>query len=143
MSSSRAGRDRRAFGVADAIDGALVLVATLLGVAAWPSLPSDVVVHFSADGTPGAAGPRAVGVLLVPAAMVATLVAIRAALRFDPPADERAAIAASSGTMALLAALQAILLAWNLGYAVPVRYVAPVVLLWAAALVSYALSLEQ
>ncbi|WP_226011798.1 DUF1648 domain-containing protein [Halomicrobium salinisoli] len=121
---------------------ALVALTALAGVAVWPRLPAEMAIHFSASGTPDSYVSKAVGVALVPAIMLATLLLIEGAMRVDPPADSRTADAVTVATMAFVAAVHGLVLAWNLGYAVDFGLVLVGTLLWAAAVCAYAIRRE-
>lgn len=121
------------------INGALVAATTLAGLAAWPWLPSTMALHFSASGEPGSYVPPALGVVFVPAAMVVTHVVLEKTFEVDPPEVERTGTVASVSTVALLATLQGLVLAWNLGYGVPFDRVLVGVLAWGTVLLAYAL----
>jgi len=122
---------------------ALVALAALAGVAVWPRLPAEMAIHFSASGTPDNYVPKAVGVALVPAIMLATLLVIEGAMRVDPPADSRTVDAVTVATMAFVAAVHGLVLAWNLGYAVDFGLVLVGTLLWAGAVCAYAIRRER
>lgn len=125
------------------LNGVLIGVTTAIGLVLWPSLPPEVAIHFSAAGTPDGYVPRAVGVVLVPAVMVVTYAVIEAAVRYDPPDDDRVATVTTVATMGLLAALHVLVLAWNLGYAVPFELVTLGVLAWGIGLCGYVLRRER
>ncbi|PSP82603.1 hypothetical protein BRC96_10320 [Halobacteriales archaeon QS_6_64_34] len=51
-------------------------LASLSGIALWPQLPAEVAVHFSGSGTPDNYVSKAIGVALLPAIMLATLLVL-------------------------------------------------------------------
>jgi uncharacterized membrane protein len=121
---------------------ALAALTALVGLAVWPRLPSEVAIHFTAGGTPDNYVSRMVGVLLLPALMVATLAVLEGALRADPPADPRTPTVVVVATMAFMTAIQGLVLAWNLGYAVDFSLVLVGSLVWAALVCGYAVRRE-
>ena len=116
---------------------ALVAVTAALGLALAPRLPAEVAVHFTAAGEPDNYVPRLVALALAPAVAVATLAVVRGAARLDPPNDPRSIDAVVLGTTGLLAAVHLLVLAWNLGYRVPMSLVAAGAVLWTLALAGY------
>ena len=120
----------------------IVVVTALVSLALWPRLPAEMAIHFSASGAPDNYVSRALGVALLPAVMGLTLLILRAAMRFDPPADPRAGRAAIVATMGFLGGLQLLVLGWNLGYPIPFDLVFVGSLLWAAAICGYAIRRE-
>jgi uncharacterized membrane protein len=122
---------------ADRLAAVLVLATTLAGVAVLPSLPSRVAVHFSAGGTPDGFVAPLVAVFLLPAVMLGTVVVVRVAAAVDPPADPRSIDAVVVGTAALLGTVHLFVLAWNLGYAVPMSGVVVLAVCGALALGGY------
>jgi uncharacterized membrane protein len=122
---------------ADALNVGIVLVAALAGGVLWPDLPAEVAIHFSASGTPDSYVPKAVGVALLPAIMLAVFLFVRMTLRYDPPGDPRVPGVVTVATTGLLGAVHVLVLAWNAGYPVALGYLLPGVLVWAALLVGY------
>jgi hypothetical protein len=107
----------------------------LLGLALWSRLPAEVAVHFSVTGTPGNYVPRAYAVVGLPAGMALTLLVLWGAARLDPPNSPRAYGAVVWSTMVLLGAVQAYVLAWNVGYRLPFALVPVGVAVWAVLVV--------
>ncbi|RXK51978.1 DUF1648 domain-containing protein [Halorientalis pallida] len=126
----------------DAITGGLALLTALAGLAVYPRLPAEMAIHFSASGQPDTFAPKAVVVAVMPVAMVLTHVVLRWSARVDPPADPRTMTGITVATMLLLAAVQGLVLAWNLGYAVPFDLVLVGVLAWGALVAGYAIVRE-
>ena len=122
---------------ADALSGGLVALAVLAGVALWPQLPAEVAIHFSASGTPDNYVPTAVGVFLLPAIMLGTLLFTTVALRADPPSHPHTAPVVVVSTTAFLGVLHVLVLAWNAGYPVPLDGLLPGTLAFAACLIAY------
>jgi len=115
----------------------LIAVPVAAGVAVWSRLPAEMAIHFSATGTPDNYVPKPVGVFLVPVVMLFTLAVIRAAFRADPPDDSQIEPVVTVSSIALLSAVQLLVLAWNLGYSVPFDLVLVAVVLWSIGLVGY------
>ena len=124
------------------LDGGLIALATAAGLVLWPDLPAEMAIHFSASGTPDNYVPRLVGILLLPAVMVVTLIVIRWAESVDPPDERRILAVTSTGTMVLLGVVHVLVLAWNVGYDVPFDAVLVGAVLWAVVLGGYAILRE-
>lgn len=121
-----------------------VAVATLgAGLALWDQLPAEMAIHFSASGTPDNFVPKAVAVTSLPALMVALSLFLDWAARLDPPEDPRTMEVVTVATVALLAAVQGFVLAWNLGYDVPFGLFLAGVALWAITVVGYSVARER
>jgi uncharacterized membrane protein len=127
---------------AERVGVALAAVTALAGLAVWPDLPAEMAIHFSAAGEPDNYAPRPVAVAFTPVAMLVTMGIVRGALRFDPPDDERVPAVTTVATMLLLAAVQALVLAYNLGHEVPFDLFLVGVGVWTVAVVGYALRVE-
>ena len=126
----------------DAITGGLALLTALAGLAVYPRLPAEMAIHFSASGQPDNFAPKAVAVVAIPVVMLLTHVVMQWAVQVDPPADPRTMTGITVATMLLLAAVQGLVLAWNLGYAVPFDIVLVGILLWGALVAGYAIVRE-
>lgn len=127
----------------DVISTALLLAATLGGIVTYPALPEQTAIHFTAIGTPNNYVPRYLAVILLPGIMLATLQFLRYAPSIDPrfqgTSDLHVLNVTTLATMALLTALHAIVLGWNLGHHIDMTLVLGGILIWAAALVAYSL----
>jgi hypothetical protein len=95
--------------------------------------------HFDAGGTPDRYVPKAVGVLLAPLIDLAAVGALRYAERVDPTADRRVLSLAVVFVDGLVAYLQGLVLAFNLGWAFSTTAALVPMFSEAAALVEYAL----
>ena len=97
---------------------AVLAVATVAGLLAYPSLPERMAVHFGLGGQPDGYAPRLFGVLVVPVlGLVVLEVMQRASTTADPiPSTFLFALAA------FLAYVHGVVLAWNLGYRFNVLY---------------------
>lgn len=126
----------------DGLAVALVALTTLAGVALWPRLPAEVAIHFSASGTPDNYVARAVGVFLLPAVMLGTLVVVRVALRVDPPSDPMTGPVVTLATRGFLSAVHLVVLGWNVGYSVPMDGLLVGSLVWAALITAYVVNKE-
>lgn len=104
----------------DTVAVLVLLGAAGAGLAVLPDLPASFAIHFGPDGAPDSVVDPTVGVLLTPAIGVATVAFVRLALRADPPGDPRVGPVVVVWTALFIAAVQALLLAWNLGYDVAV-----------------------
>ncbi|MDT3433632.1 DUF1648 domain-containing protein [Haloarcula sp. 1CSR25-25] len=122
--------------------GASIVLAALAGVAVWSRLPIDVAIHFSASGTPDTYVSKPVGVVLMPALMLATLTVLKAAFRYDPPEVPQVAATITVATMGFMGAIHGLVLAWNLGYPVPFDLGLIGSLVWAVLIVGYAVKME-
>jgi uncharacterized membrane protein len=118
------------------------VVSVAAAVVAWPRLPAEMAIHFSAAGTPDGYVPKAVGVALLPAIMLGTLAVLRWSYRVDTPENRRVVTVVTIATLGLLLALHGLVIAWNLGYSVPFDLVLVGCFAWAGALVAYALAEE-
>ncbi|WP_299266101.1 DUF1648 domain-containing protein [Halorientalis sp.] len=126
----------------DAMSGGLALLTALAGLAVYPRLPAEMAIHFSASGQPDTFAPKAVAVAAVPVVMVLTHAVLRWSARVDPPDDPRTMTGITVATMLLLAAVQGLVLAVNLGYAVPFDLVLVGVLAWGTLVAGYGIVRE-
>ncbi|MGB9952201.1 DUF1648 domain-containing protein [Haloarcula marismortui] len=127
---------------ADIVSGAIIALTAMAGVAVWSRLPAEVAVHFSASGTPDNYVSKPVGVVLMPALMLGTLIVLKGAFRYDPPDVPQVAATVTVATMAFMGAIHGLVLAWNLGYQVPFDLVLVGSLVWAVLIVGYAVKME-
>lgn len=110
---------------------ALVAVAFISALVAWPRLPGRVPVHWNAAGEIDRYGGRFEGALLVPLMMLFLWGMLRLLPKIDP---RRASYAKMAGTYELVITLtlaftlvvHAALLGGALGYQVPIARVVPV-----------------
>lgn len=121
---------------ADAVAVGLLAAAALAGVALWPSLPDQMAIHWS-GGRPDSFVAKPVAVLAVPALGVATV----AFARLAP--DSLTSTPGGVGPTVLfvgvvLAWVQGVVYAWNLGYRFDVSLAVAPVLVGAGLLVAYA-----
>ncbi|AUG48447.1 hypothetical protein BVU17_13265 [Haloarcula taiwanensis] len=127
---------------ADIVSGAIIALTAMAGVAVWSRLPAEVAIHFSASGTPDNYVSKPVGVVLMPALMLGTLIVLKGAFRYDPPDVPQVAATVTVATMAFMGAIHGLVLAWNLGYQVPFDLVLVGSLVWAVLIVGYAVKME-
>ncbi|WP_135305730.1 DUF1648 domain-containing protein [Haloarcula amylovorans] len=125
------------------VSGSLVALTTLAGVVLYPQLPAEVAIHFSASGTPDNYVSKTVAVVLLPVFMLVTLLVIEGAMRVDPSGDPRTARVVTVATMALMAAVHGLVLAWNLGYPISFDLVLVGVAVWTIAVCGYAIRRER
>ena len=123
----------------DGLAVGIVALTALAGVALWPQLPAEVAIHFSASGTPDNYVPKAVGVFLLPAIMLATLLVMRVSMAADPPSHPQTGPVVVLTTTAFLGVVHVLVLAWNAGYAVPLDGLLVGALVFGASLVGYTL----
>ncbi|SFR43258.1 DUF1648 domain-containing protein [Halogeometricum limi] len=97
---------------------AVLAVATVAGLLAYPSLPERMAVHFGVGGQPDGYAPRLFGVLVVP---VVGLVVLGVMQQVSTPADP-IPDAFLLALAAFLAYVHGVVLAWNLGYRFNVLY---------------------
>ncbi|QLD89976.1 DUF1648 domain-containing protein [Natronomonas salina] len=121
---------------------AALALAVVAGVALWPRLPAEIAVHFDASGTPDNYVSKPVGVLLAPAIGLVAVGIVRYAERADPTADPRVLAVSVVFVGGLIAYVQGLVLAYNLGNAFSMTTALAPVFVAAAALVGYALYRE-
>jgi len=122
---------------------ALIAATLLAGLALWDRLPAEMAVHFSASGEPNTVTSKPVAVVSLPALMLATWLFIEGAGRVDPPEDPSVLGFVTVATMALMAAAQGLLFAWNLGYEVPFALFMAGVAVWVVVVVGYTVVREE
>jgi uncharacterized membrane protein len=103
----------------------LVGVAAAASAFALPDLPTRVAIHFDASGTPNDYASPAFAVAFVPAVMLCLLALFEGLVRVDPLREnlresETVYDAIVVVTLAFLALMHGLVLASNLGYAVPI-----------------------
>lgn len=125
---------------ADLVGVALLVAAALAGVALWPRLPAEMAIHFDASGTPDNYASKPVGVFLTPVLGVVAVALMRGTKRIDPSADERTLSVAVVYLAGVIAYVQGLVLAFNLGYAFSMTAALAPVFVGAAVLVAYALA---
>lgn len=104
-----------------------VTLSLVVGLAALPSLPSEVAIHWAADGSPNTVLPALLGVLVTPVLALLTF----AYLRGGALTGRSAELGPTTGlaVVAGVAYLQVAMIALNLGVAVsPLVAVAPTVI---------------
>ena len=121
----------------DGLAAGIVGLSVLAGVALWPQLPAQVAIHFSASGTPDNYVSKAVGVVLLPALMLAMVLVLRVAMAADPPSHPQTGPVVVLATTAFLGVVHVVVLAWNVGYPVPLDGLLVGSLVFAAVLVGY------
>ncbi|MDY6779474.1 MAG: DUF1648 domain-containing protein [Halobacteria archaeon] len=67
-----------------AVGAAVVVVSLVVSAVSYPSLPSEMVVHWDASGTPDGGMSKPLAVLLLPALSAVVLVVLAALPRIDP-----------------------------------------------------------
>ena len=127
----------------DIANGVIIGLTALAGLTVWSRLPAEIAIHFSASGTPDTYVSKPVGVVLMPALMLATLLVLKGAFRYDPPDVPQVAATITITTMAFMGAVHGLLLVWNLGYPVPFDLVLVGSLVWAVLIVGYAVREEH
>ncbi len=103
---------------------AALILAGMIGFTfwAWPQLPPRIATHFNLAGQPDGWSPRLVGALLLPGLGALLLLLFSALPRMDPlrrnfPANEPVWWLLCMGIMAVLAAVQLLILGSALGWA--------------------------
>lgn len=115
----------------------LVVVA---GLALWPRLPTEMAIHFGTGGAPDDFVGRPVGVLLTPTIGVAVVLLIRRGRGLSGPAPSPALEDASVVVAGVVVAyVQGLILAWNVGVEFDVTVAVLPVLALAGVLTLYAL----
>lgn len=117
----------------------LLAGSALAGVVLWPRLPAEMAIHFDAGGEPDTFVARPIAVLLGPAIGVVAVGIVRLSTRLDPTVDPRALAATVAFVGAVVAYVQGLLLAYNLGHGVSIPVALVPVLVAAGALTLYAL----
>ncbi len=120
-----------------------VCCTTISAVLLTPTLPNQVAIHLSADGTPGNTVPRSVAVALIPVTMLGTWGVLRGVERLDPPDNPRTMDVIICSTMLLFSGIHIVILAVNLGYAVPMALVFLGIGFWASFVVGYTIIHEE
>lgn len=106
---------------------ALLVLATLAGVAVWDSLPAEMAIHFGTSGEPDNFVSKPLGVALAPAIGLVALAFVRFSSRLDTTADRRTLDVSVLFLGATIAYVQGFVLAWNLGSRVdPLVAIVPV-----------------
>ena len=126
----------------DVVALAALALAVVAGVVLWPRLPAGMAVHFDAGGTPDNYVSKPVGVLLVPAIGLVAVGIVRYAGRADPTVDPRVLAVAIVFVGGVVAYVQGLVLAYNLGHGFSMTTALAPVFVAAAALVGYALYRE-
>lgn len=101
--------------------GTVLLLAGLLGVS-YPALPEPVVTHWNAANDPDGTMSRPLFVGFSLAVAAGTYGVLRGAPRLDSGVDETSTLYRTivALTMGFLLAMDAFVVAWNVGYRVPV-----------------------
>ncbi|WP_340099240.1 SdpI family protein [Salinibaculum salinum] len=99
----------------------IVLISALASVLAYPDLPNQMAIHFTADGTPDDYMRKQLAVALVPALELAILGMYAVIPRIDPLGENIAQFEtyydlAAIVTVAILAYVHGAVLGYNLGY---------------------------
>ncbi len=127
----------------DRLAAGLLVGAALAGVALWPRLPAEMAVHVDAGGEPDEFVARPLAVALGPAVGLAGVAVARLAGRADPTADPAVVGAAVLFVGGVVAYVQGLVLAYNLGYAVPMTLALTPVFVAAGAVALYALRRDR
>lgn len=115
-----------------------VALAGLLGVAAWPQLPAEMAIHFDGSSTPDNYVGKTTGVFLLPAIGLGAILFVRAKMAVDGvTTDPEMAHLGMLFTGVVIAYVQMLVVAWNLGYQFSMTTAIVPVLFGAAALVWY------
>ncbi|PSP95423.1 hypothetical protein BRC84_03165 [Halobacteriales archaeon QS_1_68_44] len=117
----------------------LLAAATAAALVLWPRLPGSMAVRFDAGGTPDTYVSRPVGMVLAPVIGIAGVGITRLAERSDPSSDSRVVRATVLFVGGVVAYLQGLVLAYNLGHAVRLPFALAPAGIASVALVGYAL----
>jgi uncharacterized membrane protein len=122
----------------DLVATGLLVASVLAGLVLWNDLPAEMAIHFDAGGTPDNYVSKSLGILLGPAIGLGAIAFTRLSVRADPSADPKVAAGAVYFVGGLVAYVQALVLAYNLGHRfsmtralVPVFVAAAVLVVWA------------
>jgi len=104
---------------------ALVALATLVSLLAAPSLPDRMITHWNAAGTPDDTMAKRVALAGGPALVLGIVILFEAIPRIDPLAGNIAAFRDAYDALAVLVAAflvyaHVVVVAWNLGYEIPI-----------------------
>jgi uncharacterized membrane protein len=111
---------------------ALLLVLITVGFTAWvfPQLPEEMTIHWGVNGEPDGFASRGYAVSFAPALMIVLYLLMRLLPKIDP--KKKNYVRFQSGldvtmiaTMVLMMAVQGMMLAYALGYDVPMGRVVP------------------
>lgn len=121
---------------ADVVAVGLVAAAAVVGLVLWPSLPDQMAIHWSGS-QPDSYVSKPVAVFGVPALGVAAVALVRLAPESltNTPGGEAVSVLFLG---AVLAWMQGLVYAWNLGYRFDVELAVVPVLVGAGLLVAYA-----
>jgi len=105
----------------NAVGLGIVLVAAIASVLAYPDLPQEMAMHFSAGGEPDSYMDKTLGVALMPALGVVILGMFAVLPRLDPLGEnfeefEDYYDLTAVVTVAIIAYVHGAVLGWNLGY---------------------------
>lgn len=125
---------------ADWVAYAAIGLAVLAGLLLWPRLPAEMAIHFGTGGTPDNFVGRPVGVLLTPAIGVAAVLLMRRGRELSGPAPSPAIEDAGVAFVGFVVAyVQGLVLAWNVGLEFDVAVAVLPVLSLAGVLILYTL----
>jgi uncharacterized membrane protein len=104
---------------------ALVAIAFVVSIAAYPSLPDRIVTHWGIDGQPDGWSSRAFGAFLIPVMTLGTLLLMRVLPQLDPRRENYEKFRGTFDTLivaiiAFLVALHIAVITSALGWPVPV-----------------------
>lgn len=102
----------------------IMLLATLIGLLAYPELPDEIATHWGISGDPDDWTRKSVAVAIMPAIALVTWIVLILAPRIDPRRENFEAFADTyywivNGTMIFLAALHLLVIANGLGWDIP------------------------
>ncbi|MFB6206767.1 MAG: SdpI family protein [Haloglomus sp.] len=108
----------------DGVAALLVLASAGAALLVYPSLPEQFAIHFDASGSPDSFYGKAIGAAVLPAVSIGIYVLFRVLPHIDPRGENIRAFQPAYDTMmlltlAFLAYLQGLLLAYNLGIEYP------------------------
>lgn len=108
---------------------ALVVLAFVVSAVAYPRLPERIATHWGIDGRPDGWSSRGFGAFLIPVLTLGTLLLLRVVPRLDPRRENYAKFEGTFDTLiaaiiAFLVALHVGVIAYALGYPVPIDRIA-------------------
>jgi uncharacterized membrane protein len=116
---------------------AVILLSVVAGLAVWPQLPAEMAIHFDGASDPNGYVSKTVGVFLAPAIGIGAILFSRAAVSADSTTDPQTAARSILFVGLVIAYVQGLVLAWNLGMRFDMTTAIVPVLVGAGILVAY------
>ncbi len=109
----------------DLVGSAIILLTVVVSAFVYPDLPEQMAIHFGSSGEPDSFVAKPIAVALLPVLAVGMVALFKVLPRLDPLGENFEAFQAYYDLVAVvvvgvLAYVQGLVLAWNLGYDVPI-----------------------